>query len=211
MNHKCVICSSETEAKSDKKGRIFHFCKYCCFISLDPLFYLSPEQEKARYNMHNNTVQSDGYKKWLLSFINTAVKPFVEKGGSILDFGSGPTAVLGDLLILEGYSVDLYDKFFHDSEYYGSYDMITSTEVFEHISEPVSVLKQLKKSLKKNGYLSIKTAFHPEEEEEFLTWWYKEDKTHISFFSKETFLYISSLLDMSIHFCDYSSIIIFRN
>ena len=113
-------------------------------------------------------------------------------------------------MLIKGYNVDIYDKYFHDLEYFGSYDMITSTEVFEHLSYPVQTLEKLKRSLKKRGFISIKTAFRPKKDEDFLTWWYKEDPTHISFFSKETFLFMSSLIGFNIHFCDDKSVIILR-
>ena len=209
--HKCHICQTETYEKEDQKGRIFHFCSNCQFISLDTRFLISPVEEKARYNQHENDLNNDGYKKWLLKFADEAVKPYVSKNNRILDFGSGPEPVFQTLLSSEGYTVDIYDKYFFDRSFNGPYDMITSIEVIEHIHFPLNVIDQLKKVVIPRGYISIKTAFRPESDRDFLSWWYKEDSTHISFYSRKTFEWIAEYFELSIKKCDDHSIIIFRN
>ncbi|MBI9098001.1 MAG: class I SAM-dependent methyltransferase [Spirochaetaceae bacterium] len=211
MSHKCQICSEITYEKTDRKGRIFHFCRNCRFISLDSSFFLTPEQEKKRYELHNNTLENQGYKKWLNSFIDQAVSPYVPVHGQILDFGSGPNPVLKILLEQKGFSVNIYDKYFYDVPFSGLYDTITATEVMEHIASPVQLLDTLKKSLKTKGHLAIKTEFRPDKDEDFLKWWYKEDPTHISFFSRHTFNILSDKIGLGVIFSDNFSIIIFRN
>lgn len=211
MINSCAICSSDTYSRTDKKGRIFHFCSSCSFVSLDSSFYLSFEEERSRYELHNNNRDDEGYTMWLNSFIEKAVEPFVSPGSRILDFGSGPQPVLAGLLREKGYAADIYDSHFHDRPFSGLYNMITATEVFEHISSPLSAAVELKKNLHKGGYLSIKTSFRPEDDNTFLKWWYKEDSTHISFFFPRSLHILSELADLSVHYCDNSSIVIFKN
>jgi SAM-dependent methyltransferase len=211
MNTSCLICSAETYEKSDRKGRVFHFCTECFFISLDPRFYLTFEEERRRYELHNNDSGNDGYRNWLETFIGDAVRPNINLKSRILDFGSGPNPCLQEILINEGYSVDIYDKHFHDIPIIGLYDMITSTEVFEHVHAPQTVVKTLQSHLKPGGYLAIKTSMRPESDEDFLKWWYKEDKTHISFFSMETINFLASMTGLTVNYSDNHSVIIFRN
>jgi len=211
MNHNCIICTSPTYLDTDQKGRIFHFCPKCRFISLDHSFHLTPSEEKKRYDLHNNSSDNPGYIQWLSRFAEIAVIPYVTTDKRILDFGSGPNPLLKELLELKGYSVDIYDRYFHDYPYSGCYDMIISTEVIEHLKSPLKILESLKESLNEGGYLSLKTAFHPDEDSAFLKWWYKEDSTHISFFSMKTFEYISGKTGLKMHFCDRDSIMLFKN
>lgn len=211
MNYNCPICSAGTYSKTDRKGRVFHFCSVCQFISLDPSFHLSFEEERSRYDQHNNNPDDKGYRQWLEKFILQAVKPFVPAGSRILDFGSGPEPVLARLLQIEGYSVEIYDKHFSEKPYSGLFDMITATEVFEHIAAPLSVVKHLKNSLKPKGFLSVKTAFRPENDDKFLKWWYKEDATHISFFSDKSLESVSSETGLELFYSDCNSVVIFRN
>jgi ubiquinone/menaquinone biosynthesis C-methylase UbiE len=211
MSHKCIICAGQTYDKPDNKGRIFHFCNSCGFISLDSLSILSETEEKARYDLHNNSSENQGYIRWLNQFIQEAVHPYVYPGDSILDFGSGPDPQLKKLLEFEGYTVDIYDKYFHNLPIPGDYNMITLTEVLEHLKDPLKILSELRKSLRVNGYLAIKTAFSPESDDDFLKWWYKEDSTHISFFSSRTFDLIADKIRLKFHYCDNNSIVIFRN
>ena len=185
MNPSCLICSSDTYSKEDSSGRLFHFCNHCQFVSLDQKFHLSFEAERQRYDLHDNRSDNEGYRQWLRTFAHEAVVPYISKDSRILDFGSGPNPLLKEILAEEGYSVEIYDKHFHDYPFKGKFDMIISTEVIEHIENPIVQIQKLKSHLHPRGYLSLKTAFRPISDEDFLKWWYKEDKTHISFLSPE--------------------------
>jgi 2-polyprenyl-3-methyl-5-hydroxy-6-metoxy-1,4-benzoquinol methylase len=87
------------------------------------------------------------------------------------------------MLIDMGFHVDIYDKFFAPEEIYinNTYDLITATEVMEHLRDPLPTIKLLKKHTNKKGIIAIMTAFHPLDETKFMEWWYRRDKTHISF------------------------------
>ena len=89
--------------------------------------------------------------------------------------------------------------------------MITLIEVIEHLKDPFKELNHLKKLLNRNGFFLIKTLFHPEDKEFFLKWWYKEDFTHISFFSKKTFKILAELLNMKLLKMDNTDICILQD
>lgn len=140
-----------------------------------------------------------------------AVTPYVGAGARILDFGSGPEPVLASLLKDRGYEVEIYDKYFSPGTVTGRFDMITSTEVFEHVPDPISLLKELKPRLNPGGMIAVKTSFRPDDDTEFFKWWYREDSTHISFFTVKAFEIMAVKTDLSLFFCDDRSLIILRN
>ena len=72
-------------------------------------------------------------------FIQTSILPFAPSGKDLLDFGSGPSPVLGEILKEKyEFNVDIYDYYFKpEKNYIGKkYDVITCTEVIEHIVNP---------------------------------------------------------------------------
>lgn len=211
MNSNCLICSSDTYTKMDRQGRTYHFCTNCQFITLDQSLVLPFDQERERYELHNNSSDNEGYKLWLKSFIDRAVRPYINHKSRILDFGSGPNPLLQKILNDDGYKIDIYDKHFYTHPFSGLYDMIISTEVIEHIYDPLKQVGQLKSHLNLKGFLALKTSLRPLSDDAFLTWWYKEDRTHISFLSLKAIDIISRKTGLQVYFCDNRSIIIFRN
>jgi SAM-dependent methyltransferase len=166
----------------------FHECPYCEFIFKDSSIYPSYEDEKKQYDYHQNDEDNIGYVNYLNDFIQSAVFPFM-KNGHILDFGSGPNPVLAKLLKNQyGYQVDIYDYYYHhDLDYKNrTYDMITSTEVIEHLRNPMNYFNQFHDLLNPKGYLSMMTLFHPKNQEHFFKWFYIRDITHVSFYTVKT-------------------------
>lgn len=211
MIFSCLICTSETYEKVDRRGRVYHFCPQCLFVSLDKRFFISFEEERRRYDLHYNDSQNNGYVQWLMEFVEVAVKPNLPRESRILDFGSGPNPLLQKLLIEQGYDAEIYDIHYYDHIYSGLYDAIISTEVIEHIPNPLNQIKALKAYLKRSGFIIIKTSFRPLSDDAFLKWWYKEDITHISFFSSHTMKVLAEISGLTVHFCDNQSIIILKN
>ena len=107
--------------------------------------------------------------------------------------------------------VDKYDPYFFPNKIFSDkkYDLITSTEVFEHFSDPGKEMELLTSHLKKDGYLAVMTSFHPGPEE-FEDWWYKWDPTHIVFYNQKTFEIIASEYDLDIIYTDQEKYILFK-
>lgn len=167
---------------------------------MSPEYFPSPEDEKKRYASHNNDISNTGYLSYLNNFLSSVFYPFVPKHSSILDFGSGPVPVLADILKIRGFTVDYYDPFFAPSLEWKEkkYDAVTAVEVFEHLHNPSEAIKNLSSVLKNNGYLIIRTMLHPENKNFFSGWWYRQDCTHVSFFSERTFRLISDRYDFKL-------------
>lgn len=210
---KCKICCALTDHLREKKSdAVYFFCQQCGFVFLSPDFYLSPTEEKARYELHENTIENAGYVQMFESFIESAVIPWIREEAAILDYGCGPGPVLAELLRKRKYSVDVYDPYFFPAmEYTGKkYDLITATEVIEHLSDPLCCILQLKKILNPNGKIAIMTQFNTHEPDSFLKWYYRREDTHISFFNTQVFSALAAALDLHIIYCDDTKTIVFE-
>lgn len=187
---KCKICSEPVIAFYDDymKCQTYH-CKACQFIFKDEGAVISEGKELKVYQQHNNTEENLGYVAMFQDFIDKTVNPHKATVKSALDFGSGPNPVLAGMLQRSGFETDYYDKFFAPEKVYEgkTYDLITSTEVIEHISDVQSVMALFSTHLNAGGYLALMTQFHPDDREAYLNWWYRRDPTHIAFFRPHTF------------------------
>ena len=197
----CKICQDSTTAITDTKTqKIYHKCLSCEYIHLDDKFYIDESTEKKHYDKHHNNFESLGYVKMFDDLIDDFVEPYIDDISEALDFGCGEGEVLPILLERRNIKCDRYDLFYFPEKVYKDkeYGLITSTEVFEHLSEPIEMLKELLSHVKENGFLLLMSAFHPNNDEKFLKWWYIRDITHIGFFNIKTFEYIADELGMKI-------------
>ncbi len=127
------------------------------------------------------------------------------EGKKALDFGSGPEPVLATFLETSyNYDVDIYDLFFSPKKVYEGkkYDLITCTEVVEHLNNPLPFFKLFSSLLSPGGVLSIMTLLHPRDKEEFLSWYYIREDSHITFYSLKTLQYIASQTGLTLIYSD---------
>jgi len=186
----CKICKADTQVLNDNKKELRYYrCSSCGFLYLDDEFIIGKESEKSQYDMHKNSFDSLGYVKMFEDFIEKAILPYEKNIATALEFGCGSGPVLAELLSRKGMTVDKYDLYFYPKKVYEGkkYDLITSTEVFEHLKNPIEILEMLVEHTSNNGYIVLMTKFPPKDDKEFLAWWYRRDPTHISFFTPKSF------------------------
>ncbi|MCF6172329.1 MAG: class I SAM-dependent methyltransferase [Campylobacteraceae bacterium] len=210
---KCIICNNTTKTlKDEAQKKIYHCCPNCQAIMLDKSFLVDKNCENAQYDNHNNNFESLGYVKMFEDFLDYFWDDFekydIQNG---LDFGSGPGVVLAEILKNRNFQIDTYDKFYQPNKIYKNknYNLITSTEVFEHLQNPIEILTLFKKHLKKDGIIAIMTLFHDNNQENFLKWWYRRDPTHILFYTPKTFEILASMCGLNILKHDNKRIITF--
>ncbi len=207
----CRVCRSDDLRILDFEQR-YYYCNNCQAIFIEKKEIVRPEEEKERYMGHDNSHQNEGYVEMFKDFLEVGVFPFIQDLNNVLEFGCGPGPVLADLLEKEDYQVDKYDPYFFPDRVFENkkYDLITSTEVFEHFSEPRKEMKFLKHHLKYGGYLAVMTSFHPGPEK-FADWWYKWDPTHIIFYNLNTFQKIAEDYNLKIIYTNGEKYILFKN
>ena len=117
----------------------------------------------------------------------------ISVGACGLDFGSGPGPTLSKMFESRGFQTDIYDVYYAPNEgvFQKTYDFITICEVVEHFHKPQMELDRLFGLLKPNGLMAIKTQFLPPKDE-FPTWYYKREPTHVCFFSEQTFKFLTN-------------------
>lgn len=193
---KCHICSKVTPTFLDEKSGIsYGYCQSCAYIFKSEEQHQSIEAQKSRYDLHENSEEDPGYQAYFQRFLDFVLPHMTNSVHRALDFGCGRSSLLSQMLENEGYVCDFYDPVYHPDRSYQeqTYDFIVSTEVFEHLHDPLEVFKHLITLLNKNGYLAIQTQFHPNEIEAFKKWYYHLDPTHIVFFTPNTFKVLSEM------------------
>ena len=147
---------------------------------------MSPQQERAEYDKHENSVEDPAYRR----FLSRLATPLLERlpaGASGLDFGCGSGPALAAMLTEAGMNVKLYDPaYFPDpTPLQQTYHFICATEVVEHLHQPAQVLARLWSMLERCGTLGVMTKL-VKDVSAFASWHYKNDPTHVCFFSRET-------------------------
>ncbi len=209
---KCLICNTDTHSIYDSEIKVtHHVCDGCGYTFKDSKNHPTHDHEHALYKNHQNTMENTGYVNMFERFLKASVDPYVSEGEA-LDFGSGPGPVLYELLKRRGFSAEHYDPYFNPdtSVFKNSYALITSTEVFEHLSDPAGEFKRLAGRLKDGGYLAIMTSLRPKEDETFLTWWYRRDQTHIGFFTEKAFEKLSQQANLSFVYTNHKNYFLFK-
>ncbi len=209
----CKICNNKTITIYDRQFSVNYYnCVNCDYIFIDPDEIVSEEEELKIYQLHENTLENTGYVDMFKDFISRTIMPYKAYVESVLDFGCGPGPVLAYLLTQEGFNVDKYDPYFFPEKTYENktYDLITSTEVFEHFENPIKSFRTLYNCLKPEGIISIMTLYHPQDREKFQNWWYRRDKTHISFYSHDTIKYLADVFNMKILLLDSKNLCVMQ-
>lgn len=171
--------------------RDFYQCAECRLVYVPPEQFLSAEAEKNRYDLHRNSLKDAGYRAYLSRLLNPVLER-ISPASRGLEFGCGPEAVLAALFRNAGHVVDTFDVFYRPEEsvFQDRYDFITATEVVEHLRDPSHELERLWSCLNPGGILGIMTQWIVPAEA-FSTWHYKNDPTHICFYSTETFIWLA--------------------
>ena len=205
----CPLCNSiEYTHVPAKTNRNFYKCENCWLIFISPEDYPSVDKEKARYELHENTDENQGYVHFLNKAITPAL-PHLTHNMHGLDYGCGPQPVLSKLLAEKGITCDNYDPFFSDIELNPPYDFIFSTETFEHFHHPKQEMEKLSQLLKPNGILTIMTD-HWQTPEKFDNWYYITDATHVCFYHAKTFNYIKTAYGFTSLYADKERVVILK-
>ena len=190
----CPLCGAgEVNQNYHQDRRRDYFqCSTCHLVFVPPQHFLAANEEKAQYDLHKNSPEDDRYRQFLSRLFLPMQKRLGPKSHG-LDFGSGPGPTLSVMFEEVGHSMATYDYFYaKDTSVFESfYDFITATEVVEHLHHPRQELDRLWAILKPEGRLGIMTKL-VRDREAFAEWHYKNDPTHVCFYSRSTFKWLAA-------------------
>lgn len=189
----CPLCTNSqiNHYHTDSRRSYWH-CLTCDLVFVDPAQRLTKEQEKAIYDLHENAPEDLGYRRFLNKLLIPLQHKLADKAHG-LDFGCGPGPTVSLIMHNQGFTMSNYDLFYYpDSKALTkSYDFITCTEVIEHLHKPHVEFDLLDQLLKPGGILGIMTK-RVLNRDAFSKWHYKNDQTHVCFYSEITFQWIAN-------------------
>jgi hypothetical protein len=181
-------------------------------------YHLSHAAEKSEYDKHQNDVFDPFYRQFLSRLASPIFDIFTEKFQAYakglkpdqnamlthLDFGSGPGPALSVMFSEQGFNSECFDIFYNNdlsllrptddhANQLGRYDVVTLTEVIEHLTDPWTELERLWQLLNRRGLLGLMTKLVTDLES-FQHWHYKNDPTHIAFYSLQTLDFLAKRL-----------------
>ena len=193
---KCPLCSFSASHLTSGEDREYWLCSKCREIFVPISFHISQDEEVKRYLEHENSIENEGYVKMFQKKIDILQDYEIK---SALDYGCGYEPVLKTLLERQGIQVDCYDpNFFPDIPLGKRYDLVISTETFEHFRDPAKEIPQITALVAQGGILAIMTKLYPAND--FTDWYYKRDPTHIIFYCSETFRWLTENMGFELVF-----------
>ena len=197
----CPLCCSEPIREfAVVDSKIYWRCDVCHLTFLSSESYLSPDDELARYLLHENSPEDCRYRQFL-SRLTDYLIPKLQPGAKGLDFGSGPGPTLSVMLEEAGFPMAIYDPYFAPDTrpLEQTYDFIACTETVEHFYQPTVEFDRFDRLLRRDGWLGIMTEMLASDED-FANWWYHREPTHVCFYKQETMTWIANQYDWRVEY-----------
>lgn len=212
LSQSCPLCHSTDIAHFFQiRERDYLSCRTCHVIFVPAEQYVSPDDEKAQYDHHDNRPEDPDYRV----FLNRMFLPMqhrLQPRSRGLDFGSGPGPTLSLMFEEAGHRMAIYDHFYAPalSILAQLYDFITATEVIEHLHRPGFELERLWSLLNSGGILGIMTQLVPKEKP-FADWYYLKDPTHVCFLSRSTCTWLAEHWQAELTFLAHNVMLFQKN
>jgi hypothetical protein len=184
---RCPLCDATGCARFfEDRRRSYYWCESCGLLFVPKAGHIAFEDEKKRYELHDNNIGNSGYVQFLEETV-TVIEglPMVDK--RIIDFGSGKNRVLGELFRERGLFIDSFDPLYDIGKEFlnRKYTVLVLCEVIEHFRDLKHEARVIREMVDTNGVILLRTNICPPLEN-FSAWWYKEDMTHINFFTRKS-------------------------
>lgn len=188
----CLLCTnSDIPLILHDQSYKYFGCTNCGLYFLDPDNRLPKNEEKQRYDLHENDPDDLRYREFLRQLFDPmAVRLSPGKLG--LDYGSGPGPTLHLMFEEVGFKMNIFDPFYQpeNSVLELSYDFIVTTETAEHFYHPADEFDRLWEILNPGGILGVMTK-QLRDPSSFESWHYRKDDTHVVFYQSKTFEWLS--------------------
>lgn len=195
----CPLCHTRNSHPFHEDGqRAYLQCRTCDLIHVPSRHRLSREDEKAQYDFHENDPDDPRYR----AFLNALFEPMRDRlspGARGIDFGAGPGPALAAMFREAGFPMAIYDPFYAaDRDVLNrTYDFLTCTETAEHFFDPYTEWQRFRQLVRPGGLIGVMTRFRLSDHS-FADWRYKDDPTHVCFYSPETFEWIGRRYGMAV-------------
>ena len=191
----CPLCEGVDCSRFyfDDNKRRFLICTQCQLVYVMPEYLPCKEFELSEYQLHENSIQDEGYRRFLQRLLTPLIQSYnISSSTNAIDYGCGPAPALATMLAHYDVSDSIYDPFFFPdkSVLQQQYDIITCTEAIEHFHAPHIEWAVWQGMLKPKGVIAIMTK-RVIDKQRFAHWHYKNDLTHVSFFSEATFRFLA--------------------
>lgn len=196
-NKSCRICQTPSLLFFQNQ-RTFFKCPECSLVFTEDI--PAKEAEEKHYKDQWATTDPNFWKSQvdvLLRLIDNYLMPT-----RILDFGSGSGEMTNEFL-KRGYDVTPLEPMTHgylkDQNYSAKFDVVIAVEVIEHLLKPWEELNEIENVLTPDGIVIFSSLLtnsfidRPDAKEQFKSWWYKDDPTHVSFYCTHA---LSKMADM---------------
>jgi len=211
-NQACPMCAEPCADKFHQdERREYYRCSACRLVFVPSPYYLSEREVKTHYDQHQNSPDDPRYRQ----FLNRLFVPLeknLSNASDGLDFGSGPGPALSVMFEEKGHHMRLYDYFYapDTSVFDQQYDFVTVSETVEHLHDPRMDLNRLWGCLKPRGRLGIMTKLVVDRKS-FVNWYYKNEPSHVCFFSKATFQWLAGQWQADLDFAHEDVVIFSKN
>jgi hypothetical protein len=210
VSERCELCGSQgcSRIAADETRR-FLACGECDLVFVAREDCVGARDERARYELHRNTLDNDEYVRYLRG-IADRIGAIPMAAPRVLDFGSGPHQVLAHILAERGVECSSYDPVFDvGADSLGAtYDVVVVCEVLEHLRELKNELHRIGKLLNPGGCVVARTELYTAHTD-FATWWYARDPTHVNFFRLTTMVRVADELNKAVFVTDGRNVTIF--
>ncbi|PKL86227.1 MAG: methyltransferase [Ignavibacteriae bacterium HGW-Ignavibacteriae-1] len=168
----------------------FYHCSNCAGYFRPSELLPSREEERERYESHNNDVNDPRFRKFVEPITSSILQNYTPNSKG-LDFGAGTGPVIETILKENSFDVALYDPLFHNypDVLDEQYDYIACCEVIEHFHNPGFEFDKFSKMLNPQGTLYIMTQLY-DSSIDFGSWYYIRDNTHVFIYQKDTMRWI---------------------
>ena len=186
----CPLCGGSAQPYHQDRRRSYYHCARCSLVSVPRRDFPTPQEARAVYELHENGPEDAGYR----TFLSRLCAPMIARlpaGSEGLDFGCGPGPTLSVMFQEQGYPMAIYDPCFAPDRTALSrqYTFVTGSEVVEHFEDPRASLDEMWALVKPGGFLGLMTKLVIDQAA-FQHWHYKDDETHLVFYSRQTFTWL---------------------
>ncbi len=188
----CSLCSAVTKFYANFRDKDYYRCLNCLSVMMDPAFFLTPAEEKMRYDQHNNDVNDPRYRNFVQPLVDKVLDNLTAEAIG-LDFGAGPGPVVAVMLREQGCNIALYDPYYWDQRELLSlrYNYLVCSEVIEHFRAPRLEFALLSSLLLPGGSLYCMTELF-RDDIDFNNWSYNTDPTHYFFYHRNAIEHIKN-------------------